>query len=119
MQVLLLVGTSKGLFLFHSDRERRRWQSQGPYLADLEVNHATLDPRSGVVYATANSIFFGSRLAYSADMGKTWNESSAGLGFSAKSGLKLERLWHIEPGRPSGAGGSLLRRSSGRPLSLR
>lgn len=102
--VLLLAGTSKGLFLFRSDQHRRRWRAQGPFLSGYEVNHATLDRRTGTLYATANSPWFGSRIAYSPDMGKTWHESQAGLGFSPQSGLKLERLWHIEPGRPSEPG---------------
>ena len=102
--VLILVGTRKGLFLFRSDRHRRRWQTQGPFLTGEEVNHATLDRRTGVLYATANSPWFGAHLAYSPDMGETWHDPKAGIGFSAKSGLKLERLWHVEPGRPSEPG---------------
>ena len=102
--VLLLVGTRKGLFLFRSDQYRRRWRSYGPYLTDQEVNQATLDRRSGVLYATANSPWFGSRLTYSSDMGKTWHESQAGLRFPDQSGLKLDRVWHIESGRPSEPG---------------
>jgi len=101
--LLLMVGTSKGLFLYHSDRDRQTWRVEGPFLDGLEVNHATFDRRTGAVYATANSPWFGSRLAYSRDMGKTWQESR-GLGFSPESGLKLDRLWHIEPGRPSEPG---------------
>src|SRR3972149_5970496 len=111
-----MVGTSKGLFLYHSDRDRQTWRLEGPFLDGLEVNHATFDHRSGAVYATANSPWFGSRLAYSRDMGKTW-QGARGLGFSPESGLKLDRLWHIEPGRPSEPG-SLLRCCAGRPLPL-
>lgn len=99
--VLLLVGTQKGLFSFRSDSSRKRWKFGGPFLKGKEINHAVFDRRSGTIHATANDVFFGSRIASSKDFGKKWKESEGGPKFEADSGLKLDRLWHIEPGRPS------------------
>ena len=35
--VLLLVGTMKGAFLFRSDRRRKKWDMAGPYFPGLSV----------------------------------------------------------------------------------
>jgi len=60
---VVLVGTRKGLFLFHS-RDRRRWQSRGPYFEGQTIRHAILDPRDGkTVYAGATSEHWGSTVA--------------------------------------------------------
>lgn len=101
--MLLLVGTAKGLFTYQSD-DRSRWETTGPHLPGKEINHATFDPRTKTIFATANDPWFGSRLAYSKDMGKTWVESESGPRFEENGGLKLDRLWHLEPGRASEPG---------------
>ncbi|MBW3589150.1 MAG: glycoside hydrolase [Actinobacteria bacterium] len=95
---LLCVGTAKGLFLLTSDESRKEWKTDGPYLPGLEINHAVLDPRTKRLFATANSPWFGSRISYSTDLGKTWIDSETSPSFSPDSGLKLDRVWHIEPG---------------------
>src|SRR3989449_11462857 len=43
---VVLVGTRKGLFLFHS-RDRKRWSSRGPYFEGDTIRHAILDPDDG------------------------------------------------------------------------
>jgi len=98
--VVLAVGTKKGLFLFLSTKERARWRMSGPFLNGNEINHAVVDPRTGTVYATVVSPWFGAQVSYSKDLGKTWHDAKGSPAFAADSGLKLERLWHIEPGRP-------------------
>lgn len=100
----LVVGTKKGLFLFQSDRQRARWRLSGPFLNGLEINHATLDPRSGTLYATANNPWFGNKVAISPDLGRTWRDNKSSPRFAEGSGLVLERLWRIEPGRASEPG---------------
>jgi hypothetical protein len=98
-KVLLLVGTKKGLFLLASS-DRRQWTSTGPFLRGKEVSHAIFDPRNGRIYATANDAWFGCEVTWSDNLGKTWHSAKQNPGFSADSGLKLERIWHIEPGHP-------------------
>ncbi|MBI3953573.1 MAG: exo-alpha-sialidase, partial [Chloroflexi bacterium] len=102
--VLLCVGSRKGLFLLRSDQQRRRWRVSGPFLPGQEVNHAVLDARTGVLYATANDVVFGCRIVLSPDYGTTWKDAKVSPRFPAESGLKLERLWRIEPGRPAEPG---------------
>ena len=102
--VILTVGMKKGLFLFRSDIHRSRWRMSGPFLNGNEVNHATVDPRTGAVYATANDPWFGQRVAISRGMGKTWHDNKSSPKFAEGSGRVVERLWRIEPGRPSEPG---------------
>jgi photosystem II stability/assembly factor-like uncharacterized protein len=97
--ILLLVGTRKGLALLHTGPDRERWQFHGLHLAGYEINHAILDQRdSARLIATANSSWFGSQLQISDDFGETWRDPQSSLGFSEGSEKKVERLWHIEPG---------------------
>jgi photosystem II stability/assembly factor-like uncharacterized protein len=73
----------------------------GPFQAGREINHAIYDGRSGRMYATANDSWFGCELVWSSDFGKSWTTAKKNPGFGESSGLKLERIWHIEPGRAS------------------
>jgi len=98
MKTLLLAGTKKGLFLFTS-ADRQRWKSSGPFQSGREINHAIYDVRSGRIYATANDAWFGCELVWSSNLGKKWENPKRNPAFDRKSDLKLERLWHIEPGR--------------------
>ena len=97
-KILLLAGTKKGLFLFRS-RDRRRWQLLGPFVSGKEVHHAIYDPRTKRIFATSNDVWFGSQIVWSGNLGKTWKSAQQNPAFAPDSGLKLERIWHIEPGR--------------------
>ncbi|MDB6068582.1 MAG: glycosyl hydrolase repeat-containing glycosyl hydrolase [Pedosphaera sp.] len=94
---LVIIGTKKGVFLFTST-DRQKWQLHGPFQNGREINHAIYDPRSGRIYATANDAWFGCEMVSSPDLGKTWENATLNPVFPENSGLKLERLWHIEPG---------------------
>jgi len=98
MKTLLLAGTKKGLFLFTS-ADRRRWHLSGPFQSGREINHAIYDARSERIYATANDAWFGCELVWSANLGKKWESAKRNPAFDKKSDLKLDRIWHIEPGR--------------------
>jgi photosystem II stability/assembly factor-like uncharacterized protein len=100
MKTLLLAGTKKGLFLFDS-ADRQRWTMTGPFQPGREINHAVYDRRNGCIFATANDAWFGCEIARSPDLGKTWINAKQNPKFPEDSGQKLDRLWHIEPGRAS------------------
>jgi photosystem II stability/assembly factor-like uncharacterized protein len=91
---VLLVGTSKGLFLLTSD-DRETWQLQGPRLEGWSVFHAILD--DGVVHACTNHDVYGPTVHRSDDLGESWTRAEE-LGLQEESGLTLERTWHVEPG---------------------
>jgi photosystem II stability/assembly factor-like uncharacterized protein len=97
---LLLCGTRKGLFLFTSDN-RRDWRRSGPFLRGKEINHAIFDHRTSRVYATENDAWFGSGIARSEDLGLNWTTAAQNPTFAAETGLKLDRIWHLEPGPDS------------------
>jgi photosystem II stability/assembly factor-like uncharacterized protein len=99
MGVLVPVGTRKGLFLLRGDDTRGTWEVEGPLLKGWEVFHARVDPRNGTLYVAANNWVYGATVQWSTDMGQTW-ERSEGLGLPEDSELKLEKAWHVEPGRP-------------------
>jgi len=103
--VLALVGTSKGLFLLAADDDRRRWQVQGPLLEGWGVYHAVLDPRDDAMYAATNHRVYGSSVQRSGNGGRTWKRSQK-IGLPEESGLTLDAVWHVEPGR-SGDPGTL------------
>jgi len=94
-RLLVLAGTKKGLFLFQTS-DRRRWKRRGPFHPGREINHAICDPRDGRLWAAVNDSWFGCELASSADLGKTWR--NVPLKFPEQSGVKLDRIWHLEAG---------------------
>ena len=98
-KVVLTVGTKKGLFLLTSDADRDKWDLNGPFLNGNDINHATIDPRDGSLYATANDAWFGMRVAASPDLGETWREDLGTPKFPDGGEQGVERLWRIEPGR--------------------
>ncbi len=100
MKTIILAGTKKGLFLFSSP-DRARWELAGPFQSGREINHALYDARNGRIYATANDAWFGCEMVCSSDLGASWTAARQNPAFPENSGLKLERLWHIEPGRAS------------------
>jgi photosystem II stability/assembly factor-like uncharacterized protein len=98
--VLILAGTRKGLFRLRADDARREWTLEGPVLTGWEVFHAVRDGRTGTFFACTNSMAHGAAVHRSSDDGETW-ERSEQIGLPEKSGLTLEKTWHVEPGHES------------------
>ncbi len=76
----------------------------GPFQAGREINHAVYDRRTGRIFATSNDSWFGCEVVSSPDLGAHWEAAKENPKFSESSGLKLDRIWHIEPGRASEPG---------------
>lgn len=96
---VVLVGTKKGGFLFHS-QDRRRWSMVGPWVKGMPVYHMILDPRDGrTVYAAAPNPgeVWGPAL-YRGTLGAEPAVTKSAPKFREGSGLALEQIWHIEPG---------------------
>lgn len=96
---MALVGTAKGLFLLSADDDRRRWAAEGPLLDGWGIYHAMVDPRNGTVYAATNHRVYGATVQRSSDLGRTWTRSRQ-IGLPEDSGMTLNAVWHVEPGRP-------------------
>ncbi|MDX1577843.1 MAG: exo-alpha-sialidase [Gemmatimonadota bacterium] len=101
-RVLLLVGTTKGAFLFHADPDRGSWCFEGPHFPGEEVYAMALDQREGrrTLWAAPGNAFFGTTLRKSEDGGGSWSPGEARpVAFPEDSDLELKRIWQIRPGR--------------------
>jgi photosystem II stability/assembly factor-like uncharacterized protein len=101
---LLLVGTMKGLFLFGSRANRRRWSMTGPFFPGSSVYGAAFDARAGRkrIWAAPSSMHWGAELAWTDDFGKTWERPELPLvRFPEASGAALKNIWQIAPGSAS------------------
>jgi serine/threonine protein kinase len=101
--VLLLVGTTKGVFLLRSSAQRARWNVAGPYFHGQAVYALAYDNRQGrhCLWASTSSVLWGTFLRSSDDYGRTWtNPQEAPIRFPADSGAALKNIWQICPGRP-------------------
>ena len=99
-QVLVMVGTRKGAFIFESDAARENWHVSGPHFAGWQIMHMKHDPRSGYLYTILDHDVYGSNVHRSADRGHSW-EMITGPQFAEEDGRKVARVWHIEPGDPN------------------
>src|SRR3989337_1647666 len=91
-QIVLLVGTKKGLYTLRSDADRKKWTQEGPYSAPAPIHHATYDPRDGSMYAAINMTWGGSRIDYSPDLRQTWPKPPNVVG----AGTEPAALWKSE-----------------------
>jgi photosystem II stability/assembly factor-like uncharacterized protein len=103
-KVLTLVGTRKGAFVMESGVDRKKWKTRGPYLEGQNIMHMAYDYRTGTMFAAVGDPWFGSRIYRSHDLGNTWDEPQTGPTFPPETGLTLDKVWHVEPGRPDEPG---------------
>src|SRR5207245_6515284 len=98
--VLVLVGTMKGAFLFRSDARRSRWEMGGPFFAGQPVYALAYDGRAGRrrLWAAPTSTHWGPQLRWSDDFGRTWGGEGAGPRFPEDTGAALARIWQVRPG---------------------
>ncbi|MQA02901.1 MAG: exo-alpha-sialidase [Streptosporangiales bacterium] len=103
-EVLLLVGTRKGLVLARSTGDRSGWQfdplrftMNAVYAVGVDTRRAT--PR---LFAAADSEHWGPSLFHSDDLGATWVEpEQAPVRFPERTGAALARVWQVQPGPAS------------------
>jgi len=102
--VLVLVGTMKGAFLFRADAKRKKWEMGGPYFAGSAVYALAYDGRAGRrrIWAGPHSMHWGALLRTSDDFGATWtNPEEANVKFPQGTGAALAQIWQVIPGRAS------------------
>jgi photosystem II stability/assembly factor-like uncharacterized protein len=99
--VLLLVGTAKGAFIYRSNATRARWRRGGPHFPGRAVYAIAYDGRAGRrrIWAAPESMHWGSVVQSSDDFGKTWSDGEGNLKFPTETGQALKRVWQIRPGR--------------------
>jgi photosystem II stability/assembly factor-like uncharacterized protein len=100
MDVLLAIGTRKGLWLARSS-DRRSWRVSGPQFPVTEVKAFAIDTRgsSPRLLAAVLNEHFGLTVVSSDDLGETWNEpEQAPIAFPEDTGAALEAVWQLTPG---------------------
>jgi hypothetical protein len=99
--LLVLVGTTKGLFALRSGDGRERFGLSGPSFAGEEVYATGIDTRGPAprLFVGSVSNHWGPVLRRSDDLGKTWSEDEqAALAFPDGSDASLARIWQLAPG---------------------
>ncbi len=99
--VLLLVGTNKGAFVFRSNAGRSRWDMGGPYFPGEPVYSMAFDGRSGRrrIFAGNTSWQWGPQLSTSDDFGKSWSgQDTQPIKFPEDTGATLKRVWQVQHG---------------------
>jgi len=102
--VLVLVGTMKGAFIFRSPAGRGEWEMGGPYFPGSAVYAMAYDGRAGRqrIWAGPHSMHWGGLLRWSDDFGRNWtNPEEANVKFPEGTGAALQQIWQIRPGRDS------------------
>ncbi len=101
---MLLIGTVKGVFLYHGDETRTKWKLTGPHLGGWEIFSLCGDSRNGRILAGTLSFQHGSTLRISRDVGATWEGVKRDPKFSKGSKAELKHIWQIVPGHASQPG---------------
>jgi photosystem II stability/assembly factor-like uncharacterized protein len=104
--VIVLVGTMKGAFIFRGKPARKKWEMGGPYFPGSAVYAMAYDNREGRqrIWAGPQSMHWGAVLRSSDDFGKTWtNPTEANVKFPARTETALQRVWQIVPSRHDSA----------------
>jgi len=103
-KLVLLIGTVKGLFIYHSNERRATWTLTGPHLGGWEIFSVCGDSRTGRILAGTGSYEFGPTIRISRDMGATWQGVKRDPKFAKTSKAELKHIWQIVPGHPSQPG---------------
>jgi hypothetical protein len=95
--VLVMIGTRKGTFLFWSDPGRRAWR-RSHHHGNWSVYALSYDERNGSIYAATNHNYLNQRtvIQRSADGGATWREMASGPAFD--DDRRAWQIWQVVPG---------------------
>jgi hypothetical protein len=96
----LRVGTKKGLFVLEGEPGAPFEPSARAFAGD-PVEYALRDPRSGRVFASVTSPFYGPKIWYTDDPEGEW-EQADGVALPEGGETALERIWVLVPGEETG-----------------
>lgn len=103
-QVVLALGTVKGVFLYRSDASRTAWQLSGPHLPGMEVFSVGGDVARGKLIVGTEQWGQGPTVRLSDDGGATWRGAARDPRFAEGATGTLKHIWQIVPGHPSQPG---------------
>lgn len=95
--VVLMVGTRKGTFLFWSDSTRHNWQRSYHHVG-WSTHAVSYDSRHGSIYAATNSAVYGGLIQRSDDGGRTWQHLNQGLDFAPDEERRVREIWQVQAG---------------------
>ncbi|HKE97677.1 MAG TPA: exo-alpha-sialidase [Actinomycetes bacterium] len=101
--LLVLVGTMKGAFVFRSGPDRREFQVSGPHFPGHAVYALAFDGRAGRrrLLAGTTSSHWGAVVRSSDDLGRTWTDPAEGnVRFPAGTDAALAQVWQLTPAGP-------------------
>jgi hypothetical protein len=119
-QVMVMVGTRKGGFIFTSDENRKKWSVSEILFKGWNMMHMNMDPRDARLHTAVSHFVYGPTTHYSDDLGQSWTQAKVVPVFSrlsrsgrppgtpeeAFSGQPLPgtpeeviKVWNITPGR--------------------
>ena len=97
----LLVGTRKGLFVLEGEPGGPFEVAERAFPGET-VEYALRDPRSGRVFASVTSPFYGPKIWWTENPAGEWRQAG-GVALPEGGGEALERIWVIVPGEADGA----------------
>lgn len=103
-KLVLLIGTVKGVFLYHTDERRTSWRLTGPHLGGWEVFSVCGDSRGGRILAGTGHYAHGPTIRVSPDLGATWSGVKRDPRFAKGAKAEVKHIWQIVPGHPSQPG---------------
>src|SRR5882724_3796342 len=103
-KLVLLIGTLKGVFLYHTDERREKWRLTGPHLGGWGVFSLCGDSRNGRILAGTENFQLGPNIQISADFGRTWTGVKRDPRLPKGGKPEVKHIWQIVPGHPSQPG---------------
>ena len=96
---LILVATRKGAWLYHGDKARQQWRSDGPHFLGQIIQHLVLDPRDGkTLLAAASTGHLGPTIFRSTDLGRSWKEATRPPAFrKTEGGRSVNHTFWLTP----------------------
>ena len=102
--VVVLVGTAKGVFVLRSSGDRRDVAVSAPSHAGEEAYSVGIDTRAGRsrLFAGSTSLHWGSSVRTSDDLGESWTDPAVGnVKFPADTGAAVDHIWQVQPAGPA------------------
>src|SRR4051812_2104105 len=96
----LIVGTKKGLFVLEGE-PGGEFRVTARAFAGEPVEYALRDRRTGRVFASLTSPFYGPKIFYTDDPAGEWTQAE-GIALPEGGEHALERIWLVVPGEADG-----------------